>query len=188
MSRGKRGHLCWLSVVECVPNVMLIAQMNRGFSAWSSWASCSLVFLRLIGRVLASAGYIEKGSGWKNWFLMKQKQTGSSVSLIATQIKPRKTRVCVEVHVGWVLGGNSYFAFSTEETILALRVLPSIGWCFSSLAMNRRHQKVSCCSRFCLSRIWTKTWQRFYFQVLIIVDCMANPSSSLDGVTGCWLM
>lgn len=54
--------------------------------------------------------------------------------------------------------------------------------------MNRRHQKVSCCSRFCLSRIWTKTWQGLFFQVLIIVDCKANPSSSLDGVTGCWLI
>lgn len=33
-----------------------------------------------------------------------------------------------------------------------------------------------------------KDLTRVFFQVLIIVDCMANPSSSLDGVTGCWLI
>jgi len=60
---------------------------------------------------------------------------------------------------GWVLGGNSYFAFSIEETIFALRVLPSSWWCFSSLSMNRRHQKVSSCFGFRLPRIWPETWQ-----------------------------
>lgn len=168
---------------------MLIAQVNRGFNAWSSWASCSLVFLMLIGTVVASAGYIGKGSGWKNWFFMKQKRTGSSVSLIARQIKPRKTHACVEVHVGSLLGGNSYFTILPRKQSLLWESCPPLDgvflpWWWTDVI--RKSLVVPDSAYHVLEQRLDKVV--FFFQVLIIVDCMANPSFSLDGVTGCWLI
>lgn len=59
--------------MECVPNMKLIAKVNREFSAWSRWANRSLVFLRFVGReVVASAGYIER---WMENLIINEAET-----------------------------------------------------------------------------------------------------------------
>lgn len=163
-SLGEREGICgrwWLSVMECVPNVKLIAKVNR--------IQCLVQLSKPLTGIFKVGRERSSGFCWLYWkrfrmekLVLNEAETNwfFSVSDGKTDKIQENMRLCRGT-CGVNAGRKFLFYIFYWGNNPRSESCPC-WWCFSSPAMNRRHQKVSCCFRFRLSHIWTETWQGFF--------------------------